>query len=389
MKIVFDGAPVCPEQLTGIGMHEKEICRALIRLHPENEYAFNYFSLKDKAGKKQRMKAYEADNVKTKSFPLLTDGMYKLVYGIIPIPYKWLFRGKQDITHFFNFIIPPGVKGKKVCTIHDLAFRRYPETVALKTRKMLEYRLGSTVKRADHIFVVSEFTKKELNELYKVPEEKMTVLYAGVDFGMYRRIERSAETDALLNKAGVTDGNYFFYLGTLEPRKNLTRLMGAYAETAKRLTAEGKTVPDLVLGGKAGWYYGEIFDRIEKEGISGKVKRLGYISDEEKSIFYARARAFVFPSLYEGFGMPVAEAMACGAPVLTSNVSSLPEVTGGNAVECDPLSEKEIADGLYSLSTDDELCRKLSYEGEAWSKRFTWEATAEKMYQVYKEILKK
>ncbi len=388
MKIVFDGTPVCPEQLTGIGMHEKEICRALIKLHPENEYTFNYFSLKDCAGKKQRMKAYEADNVRTKSFPLLTDGMYKLIYGIVPIPYKWLFHGKPNITHFFNFIIPPGVKGKKLCTVHDLAFRRYPETVALKTRKMLEYRLGSTVKKADHIFVVSEFTKQELAELYNVPESKMTVLYAGVDFDMYKRIERSEKTDALLDKAGVSDGDYFFYLGTLEPRKNLTRLMGAYADTVKRLTAEGKKAPDLVLGGKAGWYYGEIFDRMEKEGISGKVKRLGYISDEEKSIFYARAKAFVFPSLYEGFGMPVAEAMACGTPVLTSNVASLPEVTGGNAVECDPLSESSIADGLYSLSTDEGLCRKLSEEGEAWSKRFTWEASAEKMYRVYLDLLK-
>ena len=388
MRIRFEGTPVCSDQLTGIGIHEKELCKAMIAQCPDDQFEFTYFSgVRGRIKRKRRiMKQYEADNSRIKEFPLLTAGLYRLVQGILPIPYRLLFPGKTDITHFFNFLIPPGVKGKKVVTVHDLAFVRYPETVAYRTRKVLSLRLGKTLKRADHIFVASAFTGRELSELYGVPDEKMTVVYAGVDREVFKP-RQYEECEEVLKKRGLRDRDYFFYLGTIEPRKNIERMVIAYAKTCKRLESEGKEAPPFVFGGKLGWYYDQILERIKSEGIEDKIILAGYLSDEEKACLYARARAFVFPSLYEGFGIPVLEAMASGTPVLTANVSSLPEVSGNAAVLCDPLDEEDIANGLFSLATDSALCEKLAHDGYERSKLFSWEKTAALMRQVYEKTV--
>lgn len=385
MKIVFDANPVCADKLTGIGIFEREICREIMRQHPENSYIFNYFSLTDKSGKRQRMDKYISDNAKLKTFPLLSAGIYKMLYGFVPIPYRALF-GKGDISHFFNFLIPPGVKGKKVCTIHDFAFIRYPETVTVRTKKILSYQLGKTIKRADLIFVDSLFTEKELKELYGAENKNICVVYAGVDRERFRPVPLNNESGSVLGKYGLEDKNYFLYLGTIEPRKNLERLVMAYARTAEKLERCGKEVPLLALTGKLGWYYDKILEAIKTEGIEARVRLLGYVPDEEKSCLYSRAKAFVFPSLYEGFGMPVIEAMACGTPVLTSEAASLPEISGGNALLCDPFSEYSIAKGMYRLATEPELCEKLSKDGEKWSERFTWEESARKTYDAYMSL---
>lgn len=388
MIIRFDAVPLCTEQLTGIGVHEKELTKAIVKLYPENKYEYTYFAgFRNLGLKKHIMEQYSSENCKIKGFPILTAGLYKLIHGILPIPYSWLFRGSPDVTHFFNFLLSPGVKGKKVVTVHDLAFVRYPETVAYRTRKALSMRLAKTVKKADHIFVASDFTGRELSELYGVPSEKMTTVYAGVDRELFKPMEYEECKDVLDSK-GLCDRGYFFYLGTIEPRKNIERAVIAYADMKRWLDAEGKDVPPFVFGGKLGWYYDEILERIKSEGIEDKIILAGYLSNHEKACLYARARAFVFPSLYEGFGIPVLEAMACKTPVLTANVSSLPEVTGDKAVLCDPLDASEIAQGLYKLATDDVLCDRLSAEGYERSLMFSWEATAKKMYGVYEEVVK-
>ena len=386
MKIRFEGTPLCSDQLTGIGILEKELCKAMISLEPENNYEFTYFSgFRNVKRKKERMNAYLAPNVKVKRFPILTAGLYRIMQSFFPFPYSFFFPGKPKVTHFFNFLIPPGVRGKRVVTVHDLAFVRYPETVAYKTRKILSMRLGKTLKRADHIFVDSEFTGRELAEIYGVAEERMTVAYCGVDRQLFHPREYS-EYGEVLTKRGLTDKGYFFYLGTIEPRKNIERMIIAYAAIVKKLESEGKQAPPFLLGGKLGWYYDQILERIKSEGIEDKIILAGYVSDYEKACLYAGARAFVFPSLYEGFGIPVLEAMACKTPVLTANVSSLPEVAGDAGVLCDPLSADDIADGLYALATDTELCTRLGEAGYERSKLFSWEKTAAVMYGVYKSL---
>lgn len=390
MKIRFEGTPLYSEQLTGIGVHQKELCRSLISLYPENEYEITYFSgIRGwKRSRKRIMMQYSSENTRIRKFPFLTAGLYRMAQSVIPFPYKWLFPGKADVTHFFNFLIPPGVKGKKVVTVHDLAFVRYPETVAFRTRKVLSMRLGKTLKKADHIFVASEFTGRELSEFYGVPSEKMTVVYAGVDRSLFKPREYD-ECKHVLEKRGLKDRGYFFYLGTIEPRKNIERMIIAYSHTVKGMESEGKECPPLLLGGKLGWYYDEILERIKSEGIEDKIILAGYLNDEEKAMLYARARAFIFPSLYEGFGIPVLESMASKTPVLTSNVSSLPEVSGDAAVLCDPLDIAQIADGFYRLATDDGLCQRLSKEGYERSRLFSWDKTAQVMYRVYESLVER
>ena len=385
MKIRFEATPIASEQLTGIGIHEKELCTAMIKSAPENEYEFTYFSARDRKTKQKIMKTYESDNVRIRELSFMTSGFYRIIQCFLPIPYKWFFRGKPDVTHFFNFLLPPGVKGKAVVTVHDLAFVRYPETVLLKTRKLLSLRLKSTLKRADRIFVASEFTGEELNEVYGVPREKMTVVYAGVDRDLFRPREESECAD-VLRKYGVKYKSYFFYLGTIEPRKSLKRLVNAYAAACERLKSEGKDIPPRVLAGKLGWYYEEIEKAIKSTGNSAGIITPGYLSDKEKAVLYSGAKAFLFPSLYEGFGIPVLEAMSSGVAVLTSNISSLPEVAGDCAVLCNPESESEISDGIYKLSVDGRLCEELSEKGYRRSDNFSWEKSAEVMLGEYRKL---
>ncbi len=388
MKINFDAEPICALQPTGIGMVEIELCKRMIKEYPENEYLFTFFSLRSTKEKKKRIRERTGENVKVKAFPLLSSGLYKIINTFFPLPYRIFFGGKNDLTHFFNFIIPVGVKGKKVCTIHDLAFKRYPETVTLKTRKFLELRMKKTIKRADSIIVVSKFTANELNELYGVPEEKIAVIYNGVDFNLYNGNVEYTRIKEVLQKRGLEYEKYFFYLGTIEPRKNIKRMVGAYAECVKRLKEEGKEIPKLVLGGKLGWYYDEILEKIKNEDIEDNIKLLGYVDEKEKPELYSGCLAFLFPSLYEGFGLPIAEAMACGAPVLTSDSTSLAEIAGDNAILCDPLSEKDIAEGIYRLATEPQTREKFSKCGQEHVKQFNWDASAEKLYRLYETVLK-
>lgn len=387
MKINFDAEPICAPQPTGVGMVEIELCKRIVKEYPENEYLLTFFSLRGTKEKKERIKNRTGANVKVKAFPLLSSGLYKMISTVLPLPYRMFFGGKSDVTHFFNFIIPFGVKGKKICTIHDLAFKRYPETVTLKTRKFLEYRIKKTIKRADKIVVVSKFTADELTELYGVSPDKIAVIYNGVDFDLYNGNTDRGRIDEVLQKRNLEYGKYFFYLGTIEPRKNIYRMIGAYAACVKRLKAEGKEVPKLVLGGKLGWYYDEILERIKKENIEDSIRLLGYVDETEKPALYSGCLAFLFPSLYEGFGLPIAEAMACGAPVLTANSTSLAEIAENNAILCDPLSENDIAEGMYRLATEPDTREKLSQSGMEHVKRFTWDASSEKLYELYKDVL--
>jgi len=277
MRINFDAEPLCAAQPTGIGMVEIELCKRIIKQYPENEYLLTCFSLRGTKEKKERLKNRTGDNVKVRIFPLLSSGLYKMISTVLPLPYRVFFGGKSDVTHFFNFIIPFGVKGKKICTVHDLAFKRYPETVNLKTRKFLEYRMKKTIKRADKIVVVSKFTADELTELYGVSPEKIAVIYNGVDFNLYHRNTKESVIKEVLEKRELEKGKYFFYLGTIEPRKNIYRMVGAYARCVKRLKDEGKEVPKLVLGGKLGWYYDEILARIKGENVEDNMQLLGYV----------------------------------------------------------------------------------------------------------------
>lgn len=393
MKIMIDSEPLLPEQLTGIGYNQADTVRAYARLFTEDELIFSGFALRGRADKRARIGRYAeacADGRgKVKLFPLLSSGMYRLAWGLcmLPIPYR-LFFGGADVTHFFNFLIPPFVKGKKVCTVHDLAFRAYPETVAKRTRMLLSRQLGITLKRADSVVVVSEFTKRELIKYYPDTDpDRIYVVYNGVDHNFFYPREFTARSEEVLRTYGLEKGKYFFYLGTIEPRKNLARAIEGYAIALKRAREKGDELPPFVLGGKCGWYYDEILSKASDLGISEKVKFIGYVDRPTMVELYSHCTAFVFPSLYEGFGIPVAEAMACGAPVITADAASLPEVGGDAAVYCDPFSEDSIAMAFEKVYFDTGLAKKCADLGPIQAAKFTWEEAAKRLNRVYLETV--
>jgi glycosyltransferase involved in cell wall biosynthesis len=267
------------------------------------------------------------------------------------------------------------VKGKAIVTVHDMTIHRFPETVRAKTKYMLHSSLKKSLKRADAVMTISEFSKSELLQFYDYPPEKIQVIHCGVDPELYNdRVSEEAVINAKA-KYGIA-GEYQLYLGTLEPRKNIERLVEAYARRKAN-------VPRLVLAGGRGWLYEGIFEKVRALNLENAVIFTGYVDDGDKAALYSGAEFFVFPSLYEGFGMPPLEAMACGTPVLTSNAASLPEVCGDCAVYIDPYSTEDIADAMEKLSGDAELRKRLSAQGLEQAQKFSWDDSAGKLFNVY------
>lgn len=386
MKIAFDIQPVLSGTKTGIGFHTDGLVRSLQKQHPEDEFVLNYYS-RDVEKEKGLIKEYQPDGVTVvvQKCSYLIGRVHRLLGNIIKIPYHCFFKENADITHFFNFCIPPGVVGKKVVTIHDLTIKRYPETVRFRTKLMLNLNLKHTVKRADAIVAVSEFTKQEILEFFKVPEGKVYVVPNGVDTNRFKTNYAQERIEAAKERYGI-QGQYLLYLGTIEPRKNLDSLVQAYAILAEKL---GDKVPKLVIAGGKGWLCQSFFDALEASPRKKDIILTGYVADEDVPLLMSGAMCFCFPSLYEGFGMPVLEAMACGTPVLVSKETVMEEIIEEAGIKVNPFSIDSIAEGLLAICRDENLQKELMKQGYERVERYTWKSAEEKLYQVYTEVLTK
>lgn len=379
MNITFDATPLISEKITGIGWCEVGQTQAIARLFPENRYEYTFFT----SGKNERIdkaRSFAGNRIKL-NYSEFSGYLYRAVSTFLPVPYSLFFGKNSDITHFFNYIAPPFVHGKKVVTVHDMVYKAFPETVRGRTRFMLETGLKKSMKRADIIVTDSEFSKREIIRYFPEYNGKIRVVPCGVDCERFRPCENPEIIDNVKKSLDI-DGEYFLYVGTIEPRKNLVRLIRAYNVFARHV----KNPPVLVLAGAKGWLYDDIFALVKKLRLEKQVIFTKYVPSEDMTPLICGATAFVFPSLYEGFGMPPLEAMACGVPVLTSGEASLPEVTGDCAVICDAYSVKSIAKGMYRLYKNPDLRKDLSRRGLERAKLFTWENSAEKLYEVYREL---
>jgi glycosyltransferase involved in cell wall biosynthesis len=215
-----------------------------------------------------------------------------------------------------------------------------------------------------------------------IHHDKIDIVPCGVD-GKKFKPEKNRSIIENSKKKYSIKGEYFLYLGTLEPRKNLVRLIEAYS----KLKANNNNIPNLILAGRKGWLYEEIFKCIHRLELEKSVVYIGYVAEEDSVPIICGATAFLFPSLYEGFGLPPLEAMACGTPVLTSNVSSLPEVVGDAALLVDPLNVNDICQKLEALISDDNLRQKLIERGMARASLFSWDNAAIKLMEIYKQII--
>ncbi|MEW9124908.1 MAG: glycosyltransferase family 1 protein, partial [Thermotaleaceae bacterium] len=256
----------------------------------------------------------------------------------------------------------------------------HPQAFTFGSRMIKKFIAPMSIKRAERIITDSENTKKDIIGFFPKAKDKIRVIYPGSpDF---KRIEDQKHIEAVKANHKIA-GKYILYMGTLEPRKNLIRLIEAY----HKLVNEEKIEQKLVLAGKKGWLYNDIFSKIVELHLEEQVIFTDYISEEDKSALYSGAEVFAYPSLYEGFGLPPLEAMACGTAVVTSNISSLPEVVGNAGIYINPYDVENIAQGIYSLLINQELRRDLENKGIEQAKSFSWNRTVKQIIDVYKEIL--
>lgn len=344
MKIAFDSQLFLKGNKTGIAWCADNVIKEIAKLS-EYECECDFFSLGHSKNQIDNVRRYEKLGVKLNSCRWFNNVIYKLIWPIIPIPYSWFFGKDRDVTIFFNFIVPPGVKGKTVAVVHDMAYKACPETVNAKTRKWLNLTLKKSCERADLIVTVSEFSKSEIIKYLGVPEKKIVVMPNGVDLELYHP-NYSEWAVASCRKKYHIDQEYYLYLGTLEPRKNLVNLIKAYHLLKEKLQ---KSTPKLVLAGGKGWYYESIFETVEQLKLKEDIIFTGYVEEKEVPLLMNGAKAFVFPSLYEGFGMPPLEAIACGKPVLVSNTTSLPEVVGEWGLMVDPEDIIDISEKMEKI----------------------------------------
>ncbi len=380
MKIAFDGQLFMGGNKTGIAWSAHNLILELAK-YPENECVIQCFPLHHSNDKLKNLQVYEKAGCRVESCRWFHYALYKLVWIFVPIPYRIFFKSDADITHFFNYIAPPGVRGKCVAVVHDMAYQSCPQTVNKKTLYWLKISLKRSCRHVDHIITDSNFSKSEIIKYLHIQPKRITVIPAAVDHSVYHADYTQEQIKKVLNKLNI-DREYFLYLGTIEPRKNLIKLISAYAKLCRKVD----NVPRLVLAGGKGWLCEEIYKMAEDLSLADKVIFTGYIDQEDSPVLMCGAKAFVFPSLYEGFGMPPLEAMACGTPVIVSNTTSLPEVVGDAGILVNPCSEIEIFMAMKTLLEDDAYREKLRRQGIERAKKFTWEKSARRLMRVYREL---
>ncbi|MFQ6100186.1 MAG: glycosyltransferase family 4 protein [Anaerolineae bacterium] len=288
-----------------------------------------------------------------------------------------LHRIGADLVHGPVFVGPLLTPCPVVVTIHDLSFIRFPGLFQPANRLYLTVLTRLSARRARRLIAVSAHAAAESTRLLGVPPERVDVVYHGVD-PAFRPLPDD-EVAAFRQRRGLPE-RFVLFVGTLEPRKNLARLVEAFARIH-----DGRV--RLVLAGGKGWFYDELFAKVEALGLSEEVILPGYVMNDELPLWYNAATVLAYPSLYEGFGLPVLEAQACGTPVLTSNVSSLPEAAGDAAVMIDPYDVEALAAGLSRLLEDEALRRELREHGLAHASQFTWSHTAQETARVYRRAL--
>lgn len=381
MKIAFDGQLFLKGNKTGIAWCAHNLILELAK-YPENECVIQCFSKGyTEQQVRERLQEYVDVGCKIEYCKWCKYEIYKLIWNFIPVPYGVFFSGEPQITQFFNFVVPPGVKGKGVTIVHDMAYKACPETVKRKTRDWLRLSMKHTCRYAEHIITVSTFSKNEIVRYLHVEPQKITIIPNAVNHDEYNVNYTKKQIENIRKKYSITK-EYFLYLGTIEPRKNLGRLIMAYAKLYKIK----KDVPQLVLAGGKGWYYDRIFELVNQYKLKNHVLFTGYVAQEDSPILMAGAITFVFPSLYEGFGMPPLEAMACGTPVITSKTTSLPEVVGNAGILVDPESTDEICDAMKKMLDEPDYRRELSLKGEKRAEQFTWEKSAKMLMEVYRKL---
>ncbi len=297
--------------------------------------------------------------------------------SVLPIS---TFTDKLDLLHALAFARPVVARCPVVLTIYDMSFVRMPERFPRFQRHYLRLITRYSAQHAARIVVISQSSKDDVLKFCGVPAELVRVIYCGVD-DEFHPISR-AQVEQFRAAKGLPS-HFILYLGTLEPRKNVAQLVRAYAA----LRRNGSDKPKLVIAGAKGWGYDDVFAAVEQSGAQSDVIFTGYVPQAELALWYNAADLFVFPSLYEGFGLPVLEAMACGTPAITSNVSSLPEVAGDAALTIAPDDTLALSEAIEHALHDTALRTQMRERSLRQAAKFSWHEAARQTAQVYSEVL--
>jgi glycosyltransferase involved in cell wall biosynthesis len=316
-------------------------------------------------------------------------------WRVMPFPRLWthlrlsweMLVDPPDLLFVPSHVLPLLHPRRSAVTVHDLGFLYHPEAHTLSQNLYLRWSTRHNARAATRVLADSQATRRDLVYHYSIPDSKIAVVYPGRDETL-APVTDLALLSAVRARYGLA-GPYLLYVGTLHPRKNLVRLVEAFGSLL-RSSADGPRAPtaglQLVLAGKKGWLYDDILDQVRKLGLSDRVVLTGYVPDADLPALLSGALAFVFPSLYEGFGLPLLEAMACGTPVICSNASSLPEVAGDAALLVDPTDTEALAEALAHLLADEGLRRALVERGFRQMQRFSWRRCAEETLHVLEEV---
>ncbi|MFN2227025.1 MAG: glycosyltransferase family 4 protein [Anaerolineae bacterium] len=365
-------------QGAGIGRYTRNLIRALAELDRQNRYTL---FVAGGWGKGDGLGPWP-DNFRLRGVPL-SDRWLNILWQRLrlPLPIQ-LVTGPLDLFHSPDFVLPPLGRTPAVLTVHDLSFLRVPECFVPGFREYLEGAVTRAVGRARFILADSFSTRQDLIDLLAVEPERVAVVYPGVE-PRFRPIGDPAVLDMVRDRYDLPS-HFVLGLSTLQPRKNFAGLADAFGQL---LAAQGDELPfadlHLVIGGSKGWMYEETLAHIERLGLSDRVRFLGFVDDADLPALYNLASVFAFPSWYEGFGVPLLEAMACGTPVVAADNSSLPEVVGDAGLLVKAGDTDALASALARLVSSKELQTELKAEGQARARHFTWEKAAHQLLGIY------
>lgn len=360
----------------GVGHYVHGLVNALIRKCPEHEFVL-YFDYRT-----PDMGMFSRPNVKLKHFPFSQYGKY-LSFGYSHMLITaYLLKEGLDVLHIPAGSIPLTYPKKVVYTVHDLAIFKHPEWFpsSFISRNVL---VPQTLRKADGIIAVSNSTAKDLKQLFNINSKKVTTIHHGFDVQKIPLKRRASET---LEKFKLPK-RYFLFVGTLEPRKNVENLMRAFKVFLEKTPSANDLV--LVLAGQYGYHSEHVMQEMLDLKLKRSIRYLGYISHNEKIELLKHATAFTFPTLYEGFGLPVLEALALGVPVITSATSSLPEITGKAALLVDPKNVNDIARAMKDVATKPAIAERLALAGPKQANQFSWDVCAEATMKVYQKVVGK
>lgn len=373
MKIGFDISALSLPR-SGIGRYQYQLLKALLKLDPENFYHLFAFNFRNR----ERFDGlFEGENVKM-DIKAIPQRLITLWWMMASFPSLEQLGIDCDIIQLSEIAVQPVRKARTVAFVHDLTTQLFPDYHVWSNR-FLHNRRFQHLDRVDAVLTNSEATKRDIVEYLKIEPRKVHVTALAADEQF--RVLDSFKVLPVLEKYGLKKP-YLLFVGTLEPRKNVETLIKAF-----NLLKERHRIPhQLVLAGQKGWLYERILELIKFSPYREDIKQIGYVPDTELPAILNGAEVFVYPSYYEGFGLPVLEAMQCGTPVITSDVSSLPEVGGEACLYTSPDSTEQLADQIYRVISSSSLQKSLSEAGKERAKAFSWEKCARETLGVYKNL---